>query len=684
MTSGTPDQGSSELATKLLDCVADAIVVLDADMRLLYANAATRTIMTGFADGAMGASALDYIHPEDLAYVGEAFAELLRNPGTDESVQFRVLSANGPLPVEATATNLTVDADVGGVVVCFRDLSGEQAFRAQADMLLSAVEAATDVIVLLDPTGRVLHANTAARQLFGDAQPTHVDLIQSPSARMLVRDVGVPMARRTGSWTGEVTLAVPEDDLTIELSVAITAIRDGHHAVRTLSLIARDMTEHKLIEATLRHQARVDTLTGLLNRGGLMHELDSMLARCAHDDSVGVLFVDLDHFKIANDSIGHTHGDDLLRQVSERLASACYPSALARYGGDEFVVLIPRVRRTTDLLSLADGLCRSLAEPFTVAGNTVHMTCSVGVAVAHHDSAPDDVLRAADLAMYRAKERGRNRWALFDPSLHEAANRRLLLQAQLHRAVATGELGVRYQPIVELDTARITGFEALVRWHHPGGRLLLPDEFLDVARHAQLMSVIDDWVLAEACAQLGEWQRAHPVLAGELTMAVNLSAEQLARPELASVVADQLDRARVAPCQLVLEITEHQLLDGIDTTSARVAELRALGVGISLDDFGTDHSSLSYLSRLPIDVLKMDRAFLADAANPAGATVVRAVAALARELGVECVAEGVETEEQVALLRTVGVQRAQGFWYWPALDAAEAAELIGRQVITAV
>lgn len=684
MTIGTPDPVSNDVAATLLDCVADAIVVLDPEMRLRYANAATRTIMTGTADGAMGASAIDYIHPDDLGFVADAFAELMARPGAEAAVQFRVLAARGALPVEATATNLVADPGIGGMVVCFRDLSGEQAFRDRADVLMAAVGAATDVIVLLDPTGRVLDANAAAHQLFGEQEPVHVDQIQSPSARMLIRDVGVPMARRTGSWTGEVTLATPDDDLTIELSVAITAIRDEHHRLRALSLIARDMTEHKLIEATLRHQARVDTLTGLLNRGGLMHELDTMLTRLAHDDSVGVLFVDLDHFKIANDSIGHTHGDELLRQVAERLASASYPSAMARYGGDEFVVLVPRVRRTTDVLTLADALCRSMAEPFTVAGTVVHMSCSIGVAIARHDSVADDILRAADLAMYRAKERGRNRWALFDPSLHEAANRRLLLQAQLHRAVGDGELGVRYQPIVELDTGRIVGFEALVRWHHPAGRMLLPDEFLDVARHAQLMPVIDDWVLGEACDQLGAWQRAHPAMAGELTMAVNVSAEQLARPGLAAAVAEHLDRARVAPCQLVLEITEHQLLEGIDVTIARVAELRALGVGISLDDFGTDHSSLSYLSRLPIDVLKMDRTFLADASNPAGTTVVRAVAALARELGVECVAEGVETAEQVELLRTVGVRRAQGFHYHEALDAAVAGALVGASVATTV
>ncbi len=346
-------------------------------------------------------------------------------------------------------------------------------------------------------------------------------------------------------------------------------------------------------------------------------------------------------------------------------------------------MLVPRVPLTSDLLALADALCSSLAEPFTVAGTVVHLSCSVGVAVAHHDTAPDDILRAADLAMYRAKERGRNRWALFDPSLHEAANRRLLLQAQLHRALATGELDVRYQPIVELHSARLVGFEALVRWHHPGGRVLLPDEFLDVARQAQLISVIDDWVLGQACSQLGSWQRAHPSLAGDLTISVNLSAEQLARADLVASVAEQLDRARLSPSQLVVEITEHQLLDGIDATIARVDELRALGVGISLDDFGTDHSSLSYLSRLPIDLLKMDRTFLADASSPAGATVVRAVASLARELGIECVAEGVETRAQVELLQSVGVTHAQGFWYWPALDAADAGELIARQLATA-
>ena len=675
---------------RLIDCVADAIVVLDADMQLCFANVATRSIMTGSADGDLTSSVLDYVHPDDLDAVAAAFAELLEDPGGRASTTLRVRAARGDLPVEATATNLIDEPTVAGVVVCFRDRSGEVAFREQAEVLMSAVEAATDVIVILDPRGAILHANPAAVRLCGGCEPTHIDDLEPASARMLLRDVGLPMARRTGWWMGETSLAAAGGEPPLEVSVVVSAIRDERGNVRALSLIARDMTEHKLIEAALRQQARLDPLTGLLNRGGLMDELNQMVARCRDDGrndgradgrgaGVGVLFIDLDHFKIANDSIGHANGDQLLRQVAQRLDAATYPGALARYGGDEFVALLPQVRDATALAGTAERLCASLAEPFTVAGNTVHLSCSVGVAVADRTTAPDDALRAADLAMYRAKERGRNRYELFDRSLHDAANQRMLLQSQLRQAVPAHQLAVQYQPIVDLGTAKVLGFEALVRWNHPDGCLLLPDEFLEAARHAQLMAAIDDWVLDQACEQLGAWRRTHPGARG-LTMAVNLSSEQLARHDLPAVVASHLASRGLDPGQLVLEITERQLLDDIDDTTDRVEALRALGVGIGLDDFGTDRAPLSHLSRLRIDLLKLDRSFLSHADARAGASVVRAVASLARELGIACVAVGVENALQVDLVQAAGVPRAQGFWFSPALDAADAEAVLVRSL----
>lgn len=668
---------TSGFLARLIDSVADAIVVLDRDLQIRYANAATRSIMTGSAEGGMGPGAIDHVHPDDLDRVATAFADLLGRPGDTTVITFRVIAVEGPRLVEVNATNLLDDPDVNGVVVCFRNLSNEDAFRHQAQVLMAAVEAATDVIVILSPDGDVLHTNRAALRLFApDGAPTTIEDIEPTAARMLIRDVGLPMARRTGSWMGETTLTGSRGELPLDVSLVITAQRDERNEVRALSLIARDMTEHKLIEATLRRQARVDTLTSLLNRGGLMEELAAMIGRCTDHDKVGALFIDLDHFKIANDSLGHTHGDELLRQVAHRLHVATSPSVLARYGGDEFVALVPRVHRIGEIAAVAERLCMALAEPFHVAGNAVHLSCSIGVAIAQRGSVPDDVLRAADLAMYRAKERGRNRWELFDPSLHEAANRRLQLQTQLHRAVAEGELSLCYQPIVTLDGADLVGFEALVRWAHPGGRLLFPDEFLDVARHAQLMQVIDEWVLVEACRQLASWQRVYE-RARHLTMAVNLSSEQLARPDLLALITAQLQTNGIEPARLFLEITEHQLIDGLEATARRLDDLRSLGVRIAIDDFGTDHSSLSYLSRLHIDMLKMDRSFLTHASTPAGATVVSAVASLARQLGITCVAEGVETRDQIELLRSVGVDRAQGFWFWAALEPDEAARLLG-------
>ena len=668
---------------RLIDCVVDAIVVIGPDMSISFANAAARTIVTGVASGEIDRDGVRLIHPEDLPTVLEALQALLQRPRGRISVTFRLVLLDELRPVEAVATNLLDDAEINGIVVCFRDLSGHLATQRRADLLLSATEATTDLMVIVDRDLRVLHANRAASQLLGlDRVDATLADLRPESTRLLIEQVALPMAERVGVWSGEGQLANADGRHLVDASLVVTAQMSNDGCVDAYSLIARDITERKLIEAALRRQARLDALTNLLNRNGLMDELE----RCLVADTsltggaVAVLFIDLDNFKIANDSLGHVHGDELLRNVARRLVLTTQRSIVARYGGDEFVAVLPHVNGPEEARAVAERICNAFGEPVTIDGFPVHLSCSVGIALSRPGEAADHLLRSADLAMYQAKELGRNRWEFYSPSLHDAANRSLQLHTELRRALTDDELVVHYQPIISLPTRRLCGFEALVRWDHPSGRKLQPNDFLDIAAHAQLTSQIDEYVMMTACHQLAEWQNTYPD-SPKLTMAVNVSPAQLARPDLVTLVRRSLSSSGLARGQLHLELTEQQLLGELHGASRTLDKIRQLGVRVAIDDFGTDHSSLSYLSTLEVDSLKIDRNFLTSHTSWAGRIVVRAIADLAHELGLRTVAEGVETAGQLALVENVGVDAAQGFLFADALPAPEAGLLVSALTV---
>ena len=662
---------------QLIDCVADAIVVIDAQRSITYTNGAARRVLGigGERDPEINPSAVDHVHPDDLLDVIGHFEALLGRPGANTSFVLRLLVQGGVLPVQAIATNLLDDEDVRGVVMSFRNLTNEQAFRQRADLLLAAVEATTDLVIVFDPDLRVAHANRAANDLLAlSATGATLGDLRPHATQQLIEHIALPQARRAGVWSGEALLGGADGLASMDASLVVTTQRDDQDGVVAYAVIARDITERKLVEVALRRQARQDPLTGLLNRTGLMDELDRLLGTDPNA-TVAVLFIDLDHFKIANDSLGHTSGDELLRQVARRLTLATHPSVLARYGGDEFVALLPNLRDRPDAERIARQVCEALERPISLGGRPVHLSASVGIALSDESSTSDDLLRSADLAMYRAKELGRNGWSFYDRSLHDAAHRRLQLNAELHRAIAEDQLSVHYQPIVTLPTRKLCGFEALVRWNHPSGRQLHPVEFLDVATQAQLMESIDEHVLRAACMQLRSWQGRFSG-AEQLTMAVNLSPSQLARHDLRDVIASALTDSGVTANQLHLEISEEKLLQSIDATAAALAAIRSLGVKVAIDDFGTDHSSLAYLSALEVDMLKIDRGFLLGTGHRAGQVVMSAVAGLARQLGLVTVAEGVETIDQLDVVERVGIDAAQGFLFARPMPSDQAELLV--------
>ena len=430
-----------------------------------------------------------------------------------------------------------------------------------------------------------------------------------------------------------------------------------------------DLTLRKELEERLAHDATHDPLTGLLNRTRLLEHLEQALARSERLGSLtAVLFVDLDRFKLVNDALGHTAGDELLVHFTRRLRSVLRESDLAaRPGGDEFVIVCTDLDGPSEAEAIANRVSQVLSDPFTVSGRTVFVTASIGIAYGESGANAGDLLRSADAAAYRAKDRGRNRYEVFDDALRAATSAALELETDLHRAIDRHQLFLRYQPIVDLATGDLLGAEALIRWQHPARGLVTPDHFLPAAEASGLIVAIGNSMLELAVGALSQV----PVesLPG---IAINISPRELAQRDLVARVRDTLEERGVDPHRLTIEITENAVLDEIDAAVATLQALRAVGVGLAIDDFGTGYSSLSYLRRLPVDTVKIDRSFTNElGAADANVTIVAGIIGLARGLGLEIVAEGVETQAQADMLIELGCTQAQGFLYAPPLALDE-------------
>jgi diguanylate cyclase (GGDEF)-like protein/PAS domain S-box-containing protein len=441
-------------------------------------------------------------------------------------------------------------------------------------------------------------------------------------------------------------------------------VREG----KTVALVGAlvDITQRHAVEQELKHQAFHDSLTNLPNRSLFMDRLQHALSRLKrHKESLAVLFLDLDRFKIINDSLGHEVGDQLLQAVAERLISCLRPDdTVARLGGDEFTILMESIGGVDDAVLVAERIADALQQPFTLNGQEVFMTTSVGIAVSYDGGdSPEDLLRDADVAMYRAKIKGRAQHEVFDPDMNARAMERLTLETDLWQAIGRGELRVHYQPKMDLRSGQIVGVEALVRWQHPQHGLVPPGDFISLAEETGIILNIGQWVLREACLQACRWVEQE-LSATPLQMSVNLSVRQLQQPNLADEVAAVLAETGLAPHLLKLEITESVIMGDAEHTIAMLRDLKALGVHLAIDDFGTGYSSLSYLRRFPMTTLKIDRSFISNlGVDREDTEIVRAIISLAQTLGLNVTAEGVETAAQMEQLQALGCDWGQGYFF---------------------
>ena len=543
--------------------------------------------------------------------------------------------------------------------------------------------------IALHAEGRLLYANPTCATMLG--YPLAEQLVGEPILRFITRETSgrfveslVSLSRTAARAPTVECQFRPANEGRI-LDIEVTSVPVTYIGRAGVLSILHDVTERKQLEQQLAHQAFHDPLTNLANRVLFRDRVEHALQRAVRGGGQpAVLFIDLDNFKAVNDGLGHSAGDWLLIEVAARLQNVLRPAdTVARLGGDEFAVLLDDEAANAE--EIADRILAAFRSPFAVQGTDIVVTMSIGIAslLPHHGA--DDVLRNADLALYRAKAEGKACAASFEPEMHVAALRRLELEAELRRAIDgesdSGSLILYYQPIARLSTGRMAGYEALVRWRHPERGLLEPLDFISLAEETGLIIPLGRWVLDEACRQTKDWQvRYGPLIRGtgmSLTVGVNISGRHLAHPEVVDEVADSLKRMGLSPNSLTLEMTESMLVHDNRATLERLHALKQLGVRLSIDDFGTGYSSLAYLERFPVDSLKMDRSFIASLdADDAKSPLAEAVIGLGRILQLKVVAEGIETRSQWERLRTLGCTLGQGFYISYPLPPVEFERLI--------
>lgn len=665
------------LTSVLFDLVPCPVWIHDADnLELLYLNSTGRQRLG--------------LHLEDEATcvlkVLPDWGELLPLPlRCADSAPRRLHTRYGHvIDVELTARPINMAGRSAWLVVANDLVDRGQAAQAVAEAearYQSIFHNAIEGIFQTTPSGRYLDANPALARIYGYATTAELMAGITDISRQLYvdparRDAFVRLMQTNDAVEGFESQIIRKDGTRVWISECVRAVRaaDGNLLYYEGTVI--DITQRKVAEEQLRHDASHDKLTGLPNRACFMRRTEEALHDASGGHSCALLFIDFDRFKLINDSLGHLAGDQFLVAAARRLAAAVRPGDLvARLGGDEFAILLPGVGSLAVATDVADRVQGVLQKPYELGSRRLFVTASVGIALGDSSyTQAEDLLRDADVAMYRAKEQGCARRELFDAGMRQSALEQLQLETDLRSAVERRQLVLHYQPLVDLKSGRTIAFEALLRWNHPTRGLVYPGDFIPIAEETGAILEIGAWVVEAACRQAREWleQSDHTP-----PVSVNISSRQLFQPEFADWVAHTLDATGLSGEHLKIEITETVLMENSEGVARMLATLRARGVGICLDDFGTGFSSLSYLQRFPIDQLKIDRAFVARiGSGDANGAILKAIVDLAHTLGMEAVAEGVESPEQIEELRRLGCSLAQGHYLSPPLPTALATHRI--------
>ncbi|WP_228282617.1 PAS domain S-box protein [Rubrobacter tropicus] len=684
-------RASEEKYRTLVETVQEGIGFVDDRERITYCNRAYADIFDLTPEELVGRSLLEFLDDDQRLKAQEQTA--LRKKNMRSAYEISITSASGKRRYLSASGTPILDGDgwFRGAVHTVVDITErkhtEEALRASESHFRRVVESLGEGLVITDLDDLVLDANSRVTELTGYAKE---DLLGHPAYELLLpleerrRALRNNERRARGLVERYVTRLRRKNGTTFWGEVTATPYRDPTgKIVGTLGSIA-DITERKALEQRLAHQAFHDALTGLPNRAFFADRLERSLAGSGRevDGKVAILFLDLDNFKYVNDSLGHEAGDRLLVEASRRLRRCLRAEDVAaRLGGDEFAALLEHVQDTGEATRVAERIVEELREPFILDGQEAFVTPSIGIACGGGSlrEGPEDLLRDADVAMYRAKEEGKARYRVFDPAMKSLVVERLGLENDLRRALERDEFVVHYQPVVALDTGRIIGFEALARWQHPERGCVSPAQFVPLAEEIGLIASIGRRILHEACLQTREWQIRYPGHPSDppLIIGVNLSAKQLSHPRLTEDIRDALRESGLDPAWLTLEITESAVVGNGSRHIDTLHELRAAGVRFALDDFGVGYSSLSYLKHLPVGMLKIDRSFVEKIEqDPEDEVLVSGMVHVAKGLGLRVLAEGVETPDQLARVEALGCDLGQGYLFSEPLPAEEAGRLL--------
>lgn len=569
-----------------------------------------------------------------------------------------------------------------GSLCHFEDITERKRVEEKLRQSAKILENSTEAIVITDAKIQIISVNKSFTQITGYSEAevlgkTPAQVLKSGKHPTGFYDSMWQSIVETGYWEGEIWNRRKNGELYPEW-LHIMAIKDeDEQRVTHYLAIFSDMTHHKQTEQRLMYLSHYDSLTGLPNRTLFHDRVGRALQRAQpHNTLVAVMFLDLDRFKYVNDTWGHAVGDLLLIKVAERLTNIINETdTVARFGGDDFTIVLENINNEEEVASTAQKILEMMLTPFDLNDHETFITTSIGISLYPNDAFDvETLLKNADAAMYRAKESGKNNYQFFTPQMNASTHQRLLLETQLRHALDRDELTLYYQPQIHLASGRIVGTEVLLRWHHPKMGMVSPQIFIPLAEETGLIVAIGEWVLHQACLQHQKWRTSgHPIL----RIAVNLSSRQFKQDNLVKEVVKILENTYMDPNLLELELTESMLMQDADSATKILHQLKEMGIQLAIDDFGTGYSSLSYLRRFPIDKLKIDKSFMLEIpTNQDDMAIIRAIVALARTLNLSVIAEGVETKQQLAFLKSLRCDEIQGFLFSHPLPADEFAQLL--------